>query len=151
MSTLASEMRRLIKDRAAKKAARKKSEVTGPEPHLTKELSGMELCPSEGVLAVVPLQAVVLAAFSASAQPPVIDLEAGAAVSQSSGKRGPNAGAIEDNTRKRPRTRRAGSAARPSAASTIIRAPSRCRRDEGAAPAGVAGRYRAVCRAPAYF
>ncbi|XP_062080434.1 uncharacterized protein LOC133785196 [Humulus lupulus] len=110
MSTPASEMRRLLKDRAARKAARKASEATGPEPSPNKEVPGTELLPGGGALAAIPIQAVEPAVVSGPAQNPVIDLEAGAPASQSSGKRGLEAGAKEADTGKRPRTRRACSA-----------------------------------------
>ena len=43
MSPPASEMRQLLKDRAARKAVRKANEVKGPEPSLNKDASGTEL------------------------------------------------------------------------------------------------------------
>ena len=88
MSNPANEMRRLIKERSAKKAARRPNVVAGTEPLPTSETPGIAPGPGEA-LAVVPFQAVEPAASVPSDQPPVIDLEAGEAVSRSSGKRGP--------------------------------------------------------------
>ncbi|XP_062104252.1 uncharacterized protein LOC133815425 [Humulus lupulus] len=104
MSTPASELRKLLKDRAARKAARKTTEAASLDPPLNKEAPG-------GALSAVPIQAVDPAAVPGSAQYPVIDLETGTVASRSSEKRGLDAIAEEASTgKKRPRTRRAGSA-----------------------------------------
>ena len=109
MSNPASEMRRLIKERSTKKAARRSNVVAGSEPLPTSETPGSVPCPGEA-LAVVPFQVVEPAADVPSDQPPVIDLEAGEAVSRSSGKRGPEDDAREGELRKRPRTTRSETA-----------------------------------------
>ena len=103
MSDPASEMRRLIKERSALKAARRSNVVVGAELPPTSEKPGTTPGRDEA-LAVVPLRAMEPAADGLPDQPPVIDLEAGEATNRSSGKRGPVDDAREGNLGKRPRT-----------------------------------------------
>ncbi|XP_062086836.1 uncharacterized protein LOC133793512 isoform X2 [Humulus lupulus] len=118
MSTPVDELRQLLEawaaraaKVAAKKAAKKNPEAPGPDPSRNKETPEAEPRPDEGAIAVIPIMAVDPAAVPGLAQPPVIDLEPEPAVSRSSGKRALDLGAAEADTgKKRPWTRRAGSA-----------------------------------------